>query len=547
MRMGKLLFYWLPLVAVAIAAVFSFYGQAGEGSGSIRSVFRLNVGEDPVTLDPAAAQDISSVTVINHVMEGLTREEGDTGKYVPAVAERWTVSEDGLTYTFTLRESAKWSNGDPVKAGDFVYAWQRALAPERQKQSPYAYQFFYLKNAKAYHEGAIADFNEVGVKAVDERTLELTLQYPAPFMDALVSQTTFFPVHSASVRAEGFQGFTTGTGLITNGPFQLTEWKSKERIVLKKNETYYDAGEIRFSEAHLSMVPDGKQELSLFASGKLDWAGRPYREFMPGELGTLQPSLKSKGIGSVYYLAVNALEPPFNQPAIRMALSMTLSRSELLQRAGLTEQREALGFVPEGIRGAEGAAGDFRSQAGAAVPAQHTEEARRLLAEGLKQAGMSELPEIRFVINQNEDHQRIAEAAAAMWKESLGVRVKIEPLAWDAFLSTMEFGNYHVARGGWAAEFNDPLAFLSMWSTSSANNTSGWRNEQYNNLIKEAYTLKESEKRMQAMFAAEKLLVEEAVVIPIYYYSGSWLQHPGLREVYLDYKGDIHFDRGYIE
>ncbi|MFD2672333.1 peptide ABC transporter substrate-binding protein [Marinicrinis sediminis] len=534
----------LIVLAVVLAMGAVLAGCGTDNASGDEQIFRLNLSSEPPALDPGIAQDSTSFTVINGIYEGLVRMNED-GEPVPAVAEDWEVSEDGKTYTFTLRDGVKWSNGDEVTAGDFEFAWKRALDPA--VASVYAYQLYYLKNAQQYNEGEITDPSEVGVTAKDDKTLVVELNAPTPYFESLVGFFTYFPLNEKHVSATENWAADAET-MVTNGPFLMDEWKKGDKIILKKNPDYREADDIQFEEVHMTMVGEESTELNMYQTGQLDWAGRPSaipQEQIPSLKKDEEANLQIKGIATTYYYIFNSKAEPFQNENIRRAFMMSVDRQKLVDKVTLGDQQPAFGFVPPGIKGEKE---EFRTEYSDDYFQENYDEAKQLLEQGMKEEGYATLPAITLTYNTSEGHKKLAEAIVDMWRQNLGVEVQLENQEWGVFLENRTNLNYQIARSGWGADYNDPMSFIDMWTTSSGNNDIGFSNPEYDQLVKEAYATDDNAARMEAMARAEEILIEEtSSIMPIYYYTGIWAQKKYVKGVFIDYAGNIDFNRGYIE
>lgn len=515
-------------------------------------VLRLNMHTEPPSLDPAQMRDSISGMIGHALYEGLTVLDAE-GKVQPGVAERWDVSADGLRYTFYLREDAKWSNGDAVTAHDFEHAWKRVLDPQAVPPSPYAYQLYYLKNAVNYHMASehpepVEDPDEIGVKAVDAFTLEVQLSNKTPYFLTLTSFYTLFPVHREVSEADPAFAAEAET-LVTNGPFRMNSWVHYDTMSLVPNEHYWNKDQVHLDEVSVSMVDNPGTALSLYKTGELDYVGEPLGEIHSDEYAFLEQEhpdeFQIRGIASTYYYVFNSTAAPFDQVKIREAFSMAIDRQLLIDSITKGGELPAYGFVPPGIAGAEST---FREEYEDDYFQEGVEEARRLLEEGKNEGGYSELPVITLTYHALDGNKRIAEAVAGMWREQLGVEVKLEAQEWGVFLTNRQSLNYQVASGGWSPDYNDPMTYIDIWTSTSGTNDSGWSSEVYDQLVAKAYMTDDAEARMEAMVEAERLLVEqERVVMPIYYYTSASMTKPYVKDIYLDYKGDLFFNHARME
>ncbi|GAK39680.1 peptide ABC transporter substrate-binding protein [Paenibacillus urinalis] len=520
--------------------------QSGEGNAPAEQVLNINLSAEPPTFDPAQAQDSQTNTVLKLMYEGLVRM-GEDGNPVPGVAESWEISEDGKEYVFTLREDAKWSNGDAVTANDFVFAWKRVLDPASTPAPPYAYQLYYIENAEQFNTGEITDFSQVGVEAVDEKTLKVKLVNPTPYFLGLTSFYTYYPVHSS---VDGNDKWATNKdSMVVNGPFTLTEWTTGQKIQVTKNEQYWDKASINLARVDMSLTNSGATELSSYRNGEIDYAGAPNGEIPTDQIKGVQSELPDefnvKGIASTYYYMFNVTAEPFQNAKIRKAFAMSINRQAIVDNVTLGGQLPAFGFVPPGIKGASE---EFRTEVEDAYFEENAEEAKRLLEEGMKEEGYTTLPKVTLIYNSSEAHQKLAVAVADMWKNVLGVEVATQNQEWGVFLETRKNLNYQVARAGWSADYNDPMTFMDMWTTGNGNNDSGYANPEYDALIKQAAVEQDTAKRNDLFAQAEKMLVEEDMVIaPLYYYTNVSLTKPYLKGVSLDFSGAIDFTRASVE
>lgn len=518
-------------------------GNTGGEKLAADQTLRINLSAEPPTFDPAQAQDSQANTVLKLMYEGLTRMD-ESGQVIPAAAESWDI--DGTKYTFHLRKDATWSNGDPVTANDFVFAWERVLSPNTDPAAPYAYQLYYLKNAQEYNEGTITDFSQVGVKAVDDYTLEVELVAPTPYFLGLTSFYTFYPVHQ-SVKDDP-KWAVDQSKMIVNGAFTLTNWVKGQTIEVTKNENYWDKANIKLNKITMSLVNSSATELASYQNNELDRAGAPNGEIPTDQIPILKDQLKDeleiKGIASTYYYEFNVTAKPFDNVNIRKAFAMAIDRQAIVDNVTLGGQVPAFGFVPPGIKGLND---EYRNEHKDDYFTENVEEAKKLLEQGMKEEGYTKLPEITLTYNSSEGHKKIALAVADMWKKNLGVDVKTENQEWAVFIENRQNLNYQVARAGWSADYNDPMTFMDMWVTGGGNNDTGFSNEEYDKLIKEAKNSEDMALRDANFAKAEEILIKDnQVLMPIYYYTNVSATKPWLKGVVLDYSGAIDYSRAYI-
>ncbi|GIP51727.1 peptide ABC transporter substrate-binding protein [Paenibacillus vini] len=519
--------------------------NSGEEKLAADQTLRINLSAEPPTFDPAQAQDSQANTVLKLMYEGLVRIDAD-GKEAPGVAESWDV--DGTKYTFHLRKDAKWSNGDPVTANDFVFAWERVLSPNTQPAAPYAYQLYYIKNGQEYNEGKITDFSQVGVKATDENTLEVELTAPTPYFLGLTAFYTFYPVHSSV--ADDAAWATDPAKMIVNGPFTLTTWTKGQTIEVSKSDNYWDKDSIKLTKVNMSLVESGATELTSYRNDELDRAGHPNGEIPTDQIPIVQKELadeyKVKGIASTYYYQFNANAKPFDNVKIRKAFSMAVDRQTLVDKVTMGGQIPAYGYVPPGILGASGE--EFRKEHDdKSYFQENVEEAKKLLEEGMQEEGYTKLPDITLIYNTGEGHKKIATAISDMWKTNLGVDVKIENQEWGVFLKNRQNLDYQIARGAWSADYNDPMTFMDMWMTNGGNNDLGYANAEYDKLINEAKASSDATQRDTNFAKAEEMFVkDDMALMPIYYYTSVSLEKTYLKGVNVDFSGAVDYTHAYI-
>ncbi|MFJ9496941.1 peptide ABC transporter substrate-binding protein [Brevibacillus centrosporus] len=497
-------------------------------------VLRMNLHSEPPTADPGIAEDTTSGAVILATFDGLTRIGGDEKPH-EAAAESYTVSDDQLTYTFKIRDH-KWSNGDPVTAKDFEYAWKRALDPKTA--SNYAYQLYYVKNGEKANKGE-AKLDDVGVKALDDKTLEVKLENPTPFFLELLAFRTYFPVNQKVVEGNEKWAGEAATH-VGNGPFKMESWEHKSKMVLVKNDNYWDKDNVKLDKIEFSMVEDENTELSMFENGELDWAGAPMSALPTDAIPALkeQNKITTKPIAGTYWYKFNTEKPPFNNVKIRKAFAFAVDRQGLIDNILQTGQIPATGAVPPSM--VLNPNGYFKDN--------DLEAAKKMLEEGMKELGISKLPAITLSYNTSEAHKKIAEAIQDQWKKNLGVDVKLENKEWKVYLEDLHNGNFQVGRMGWLGDFNDPINFLELYKDKmGGNNDTRWENPKYKELLNQSALESDLDKRKQILADAEQVLMDDMPIMPIYFYTQSWVQNPSVKGVQMTGLGDVDWKGAYIE
>lgn len=519
--------------------------NAGEEKLAADQTLRINFAADVPTFDPAQAQDNQAHTALNLMYEGLVRVD-ENSKEVPGVAESWEPSNEGKTYTFKLRKDAKWSNGDPVTANDFVFAWQRVLDPNTTPAPAYAYQLYYIKNAEEYNGGKITDFSQVGVKAVDDYTLQVDLVNPTPYFVNLTSFYTYFPVHQ-SVKGND-KWATDPKTMITNGPFTLTGLTTGQSMEFTKNPSYWDNANIKLNKIKATIVNSAATEVLSYQNGELDRAGMPNGNIPADQIPMLKDQFKDElhidPIASIYYYEFNTQAKPFDNANIRKAFAMAIDRQAIVDNVTKAGQVPAFGFIPPGIKGAEST---FREEYKDDYFTEDAAKAKELLQQGMQEEGITSLPEITLSYNTDDNHKKIALAITDMWKKNLGVEVKIENQEWGVFIKNRQSGNFQIARAGWVPDYNDPMTFIDMWTTKSGNNDIKLNNAEYDALVQDAYKNGDTKARMEDFRKAEQILIGDQMgILPIYYYVNPALVKKNLKGVALDYSGSVDYSRAYL-
>lgn len=507
---------------VLMIALLPQWAEAG------RETLRIGNGPEPETLDPHRVEGVSAGNIVRDLYEGLTAI-GKDGRVVPAAATTWTVSEDGLTYTFQLHPEGRWSNGDPVIADDFVAGLQRSLTPATG--SNFARMLSALRNAEAIMTGALP-VEALGARAIDPLTLELTLQHPAPEFLGLLTHPSTFPIHTPSLRRYG-SGFTRPGRHISNGAYRLTEWVVQSYVMLERNAHYRAPASIQ--QVRYVNTEDIHGELQRYRAGELDITyeipplqAQRIRESLPVQL-RLAPYL------GVYYYGLNLTQPPFRDaPALRRALSMLIDRDVIADKVMHGLALPAYGWVPPGTAGHVGQQPEWATWS----YAQRVETARQLYRE----AGYSDdkplTVEIRY--NTHESHRRVATVVAAMWKQTLGIRTRLINEEFKVFLHNRRMRrDTQVFRAAWIADFNDPMSFLGILQSAHGKNDPGWQNAQYDALLTQAQRdAANTSLRAEALSQAERIVFDDVPLIPIYFYMSKRLVAPrvqGWTDNVLDY------------
>lgn len=494
---------------------------------SAEKVLYLNNGQEPTSFDPPIGFDSVSWSALNNLMEGLTRL-GQNHEPEAAIAEKWDVSEDGKTYTFHIREGAKWSNGDPVTAGDFEFAWKRLLNPDTGSSA--AFLGYFIEGGEAYNNGE-GSADDVKVKAVDDKTFEVTLVSPQAYFLSVITNPAFFPINE-KVATENPQWFAEAESFVGNGPFNLTEWEHDSHFVMEKNDQYWDADNVKLEKINWAIIDDTNTEYQMYQTGELDVSA------VPSELSEkLLGEAKVEDQAGDYFYRFNVNMEPFQNENIRKAFAMAVDQKQIVDFVKKNGEKPAYGFVSYGFKDADGK--DFRETAGDLIQT-NLEEAKSLLKKGMEEEGYDTLPEVTLTYSTSDSHKKIAEALQQMFKENLGVEVKLANMEWNVFAEEQKALKFQLSRSSFLADYADPINFLENFQTGHSMNRTGWSNEKYDQLIKDAKNEADEAKRFELMYEAEKILFEEMPIIPIHFYNQVYLYNDAV-------SGIVRHPVGYLE
>jgi oligopeptide transport system substrate-binding protein len=497
-------------------------GTGAENAGATveRSTLRRGNGPEPDTIDPQRARTDSPFNVLRDLFEGLTAI-GPAGDIVPGAAASWTVTPDGLTYTFTLREGLRWSNGDALTAADYVAGMRRLVDPKTA--SPYAQVVEPIRNAPAIVRGEAAP-DALGVSAPDDRTVVIELSNPAPYLLGLLAQPGTFPVHAASLAQHGAQYAQPGK-LVSNGAFVLKEWVIGSHIVAERNPHYWNDAATRLARVRYVHHADAGSEFRQYRAGDLDvtYAVPPQQyawieSNLPGELH-VSPQL------SVYYYGFNLARPPFkDNPGLRRALSLVIDRDRLTKQVTGVGETPAYGWVPRGTANYTPQRFDYADR----PYEERVAEARELYRRAGYSAEKPLVVEIRY--NSGEVHNRLAVAIAAMWKEALGVETKLYAEEFRALLQSIQAGTEtEVFRSSWVADYDDAYSFAQLLQGGFGINLTGYSNPRYDALLAEATRQPDPARRRALLEEAERLMLADHPVLPPYFYVNKHLVKPYVR------------------
>ena len=498
---------------------------------------RLSITDDPQTLDPRKARDIHTNTLCPLLFEGLTRLDTN-GNAIPAVAETIEVSEDGKSYIFYLRESY-WSNGDPVTAFDFEYTWKEILSPNFPASN--ANQLYVIKNAKKMKEGTLTD-DDIGINAIDDHTLTVELEHPTPYFLKLCSFRTFMPInHNVAKRTPHWAFKPEDGNFACNGPFKLVNWHHHDKLVMKKNEYYWDAKAVKLAGVTFVMVPPETAVL-MFDQDELDWIGSPL-DILPNEVIASRRrdgSLQAKPAAATQWLRFNCEAAPFNNPKLRQAFSYAINRAAICEHLLQGNQQPAMGLIPP-------MAG---WTAGKHFEDNNIQLARELLQEGLTELGITkeELPPITISYSNAPRGHQLAQAIQDDWRKALEIEVQLEAIELKVFWDKLAQHNFQIASGNWFADVSDPVDFLNVFKyLDNGTNNTQWEDPVYTQLLDMSQSVTDPAKRQQILRMAEELIIGEAPVAPIFYFSLNYVKNDKVKNVYVSDLGSLDLKHAEIQ
>ncbi len=480
-------------------------------------ILKRGNGAEPQSLDTHKTSGVPESNILGDLAEGLLSVSSN-GTMIPGVAEKWEVSEDGKTYTFFLRESAKWSNGDPVTADDFVYAWRRMVDPKTA--SNWTFIISPVVNAADIGKG-VKKIEELGVKSDRKYKLVVTLNAPTPYFLSLVSHPCMFPLHQKTVETHGDK-WTRPENFVSNGAFILEEWSPQLHVKLKKNPKYWDASSVKLDGVIFYPIDDRQAELKRFKTGDIHIT----RMVPADQIETLKAQMpnnyRSTPMYSSYYYSFNNTKAPFDNPKVRQALALAVDREKLVKQVTKGDEKPAYSMVPP-------APGDYTPQeiqcrlsdTSDLVPCKSlTQSQREALSKKIfAESGYKQGEPIRIVFNTDENHKKIAIALSGMWKSVLGVETELTNKEWKVYLAAREKRDYELYRQVWRADYNDPNTFLILLkSDSGADNTAGYFSKAYDDLMIKGAASKDLKERMDYLMGAEKQMMSDFPIIPLYYF-----------------------------
>lgn len=477
-------------------------------------------GAEPSTLDPTFVNSgMPGDIIANDMFEGLVIENSQ-GQVISGQATQWTVSDDGLTYTFNLRKGAQWSNGEPVTANDFVFAWQRAVNPKTGNNTGHYFVTANIANAKAILEGEKQP-QALGIKAIDTSTLEITLEKPTPYLLSLLSVKTFFPLPQATVEKH-VDAWTKPENIVTNGAYKLVKWVPNEYVEVERNSNYWNNSQTVINKVTYLGLNSQNAELLRYQAGEIDMTNRVQLEQYQRYIKNNPEQIKAQALLGSYVYSFNTKQPPFDNVKVRKALSMAVDRDILVEKITGQSEPKAFSPVPTTIPSYQAPVPSFATL----TREQSLENAKQLLAE----AGYNAQNPLTFTLtyNTSENHKKIALAIASMWKP-LGVKVDLQNMEWKAYVSAKSVGDYQLARSWAFGDYPEPSSILEAFTCGHVANESGYCDEQFDQLMVKASEASSQQQRYKLYAEAEALLGEAAPMIPLYHYNHTRLVRDTLK------------------
>lgn len=492
----------------------------GGAASTGEKVLSVQIGPNPETLDPALNSAVDGGNMILHTFECLLTVDQD-GKLAPGQAESWDVSDDGLTWTFHLRDGLKWSDGSDLTANDFVYSWQRVCDPN--VAAPYAETV--LSMVEGYEDAIAGDITKLNVVATDDSTLEVHLSSPCPYFGSLAAFATLSPVQQATVEANGDAWAVDASTYISNGSFYISEWVPGSYIMCTKNPYYWNADAVKLDAIKFNLIEDANASYSAYQTGEVLFIKDVPTEEIPSLEGN--PEFHVDPIIGTYYLSLNTQKAPFDDVNVRKALSLAIDREYVANTLMQGTYSPASNFMGPGWIDTDGS--QFMDNANGGQPYIDTtnheanvEEAKKLLAEAGYPDGEG-FPTITYSTNDAGYHKVVAEYLQQAWAE-LGITLDVDIVEWASFTPMRRNGDYEASRNGWVGDYSDPSNMLDLLYSTNGNNDGKFNNAEYDAAMDISRTTLDDKERSEALHEAEDILMDQAACIPVAYYNDFWLQ-----------------------
>lgn len=510
-------------ILLTLAAIFNLVSCQDETPVEIytrEKVLVLGNSNEPQGLDPQVVTGVIESSIIRSIFEGLCVEHpSEEGTHLPGAATSWTPNADFSEWTFKLQPNGKWSDGTPLTAHDFVFAYERMLHPEFGAK--YASMLYCIKNAEAFNKGEVKDFSQVGAKAVDDHTLQISLRSSIPFLPDLTKHYTWYPVAKHCILKHGtiaqlHTGWTEPENMVSNGAFQLETWKFNDRIEVVRNPYYWDKDTVKLNAIRFLPISNPFTEARMFFNQQLHATYTLSSEMIEYAKQIEPESYRQETYLGTNFIRFNMTREHLKDIRVRKALSLSIDRQIIIDKVLKGGQKPALGMVPP--------MGSYQSSE---IIKFDPIEAKRLLAE----AGYNESNQLTItLLTTDKDSAKIqAEAYQDMWKKNLGIQVNIQQREWKTYLTMLSGLDFDIATGGWIGDYPDPTTFLDMWKEGDGNNRTGWGNAQYESLLRSAEKTQDPQARLDLLKEAEELFLNDYAIMPLYWYTSVYMLHPSVK------------------
>lgn len=520
----------LLVSALALSGVLFSCNEKKEQAASNESVLHIQVGPSPETIDPALNSAVDGANMIIHAFEGLLKFDRDNN-IVAALADKWEQSEDGLTWTFHLRDGLKWSDGSPLTAEDFVYSWRRVVDP--MTAAPYGYDLMNI--VVGYEEASKGDLDKLGVSAPDAQTFVIKLVNPCVYFDKIAAFATLVPVQKKTIEAAGDGWATKPESYVTDGPYYMTEFTDGAQIVFSKNPYYWDAANITFDKIVWHLIEDANTSFTAYNQDEIQLIKDVPTEEIPSLRGN--PEFFVEPIMGTYYVTFNVQKKPFDDPRVRQALSLAIDRKHVATTIMQSTYAPAKNFVGPGISDATPGSSfedvtrqKYGDKFNIDDYASDLAKAKALLAEAGYPNGEG-FPTFEYLTNDALYHKAVAEYLQAAWRE-LGLTMNVNIQEWKTVTADRRSGNFDTARNGWVYDWDDPSNMINLLETNNGNNDGKYSSAEFDNLVSLAKSTTDIAKHYDYLHQAEQVLLNDSAMAPIAYYNEIWMQKTNLKNTW---------------
>ncbi|MCF7791244.1 MAG: peptide ABC transporter substrate-binding protein [Victivallales bacterium] len=523
----KINVFFYNLIFFSILFLIFFTPGCSKNSTSGENTVIFNLQDTPKTIDPQLTTSTTGLQIDSICMEGLLRLGKKTGEIYPAGAKSWETGKNGKIWTFYLRKNAKWSNGDPVTANDYIFGLKRALSAQTGAQ--YAYMLFCIKNAEKYANGKIKDFNKIGIKALNKHTLQIILNRPVPYFEQILTFSITYPVNKTFYQKKRDKFGLNKKSLLYNGPYIIKKWIPNGKIVFKKNPHYWNSENIKINTLSCPMIRNYNTAANMYLNSELD---------ITNLSGDQLPMFKNRKClrkipDSVWFLQFNTKNKYLRNTKIRRAIALAVNRTIFCKNIRKDGSIPAYSFVLPDINGGtvDGERVSFRERYSKPLFNENIKLARKLFSLGLKELGIKKLPTIRLLTSNNSDSRRDGQYIQEELHKNLGINIQLNPNTLQSRLQKTDRMDYEIVYRNWLPDYNDPNNFLDIWISNGPNSHTGWKNERYDKLIEKAAKTIDNNKRMLLLHKAEKLLMEKMPVAPLFFRTNNWAVRPDIKNL----------------